>query len=112
MAEISPIPDANPQITEETWSPVASVSFVWPFVSSELLQLAQAVGEQHVRQLLLSKAGHVLWLLQFELRLQTGQPAGGSSHASVEALLSGSWCRLFGRFTPASGEEIKSANTG
>lgn len=68
MNNISPI-YANPEVTEEAGSSVAAVSFAGPFVSSEFLQLAQAVGEQHVRQLLVSKAGHVVRLLQLQLHL-------------------------------------------
>lgn len=68
MNNISPI-HANPKVTEEAGSSVAAVSFARPFVSSKFLQLAQAVGEQHVRQLLVSKAGHVVRLLQLQLHL-------------------------------------------
>lgn len=63
IIDISPIPDANPQVTEEARSAVAAVSFARPFVSSKLLKLAQAVGEQHVRQLLISESGDVSWFL-------------------------------------------------
>lgn len=59
----SPVPDAHPQVAEEAGPAVAPVSFAEPLVASELLQLTEAVGQQHVRQLLLSKAWHVLWLL-------------------------------------------------
>lgn len=97
----TPVPNANPQVTEEAGSAVATVGFARPFVSSEFLQLAQAVREQHVRQLLISKSGYVPWVLQLQLRLQwTGQPVGGSY---VGALLGGPCCRLFSSFAP--GEE-------
>lgn len=57
---------------------MAAVSFAEPLVPSELLQLTKAVGKQHVRQLLLSKAWHVLWLLQLQLSLRgASHPAGG-----------------------------------
>lgn len=92
------ISDANPQITEEAGSRMAPVNFARPFVSSKLLQLAQAVGEQHVRQHLLSEARDVFWVFQLHL-CWTGQPAGGRCRAHVIALLAGSYCRLFIWFT-------------
>lgn len=61
------IPNANPQVTEEAGPPVAAVSFARPLVSSKFLQLAQAVGEQNVRQLLVSEARHVLRFAQLHL---------------------------------------------
>lgn len=61
---ISPVSDANPQVTEEPGSPVAAVSFARAFVSSKLLQLAQAVGQQHVRQLFLADAEDVFCVFQ------------------------------------------------
>lgn len=66
----SPVPNANPQVAEEAGPAVAAVSFAKPLVPSKLLQLAQAVGEQQVRQLLISEAEHVL--------RGAGHPAGGS----------------------------------
>lgn len=43
--DFSPIPDANPQVTEKAGSAMAAVYFSRPLVPSEFLQLAQAVGE-------------------------------------------------------------------
>lgn len=101
IIDISPIPDANPQVTEEAGSAVAAVGFARPFVSSKFLQLAQAVGEQHVRQLLVSEAGHVLQVLQLQLCVWTGQPAGWSY---VSPLLNGPCCGPFRWFAPGEGK--------
>lgn len=61
-------------------------------MASKLLELAQAVREQHVRQLLPSKARHRFWVLELQLHLWTGWPANGRSCASVRILLAGLWC--------------------
>lgn len=54
---------------------MAALSFAEPLVPPELLQLAQAVGEQQVRQLLVPEAGRALPLL-LQLR-GAAHPAGG-----------------------------------
>lgn len=95
----SAIPNANPQVTEEAGPPVASVSFARPLMSSEFLQLAQAVGEQNVRQLLVSKARHVLWVAQLQLHLWwTGQPTVRRCCCGVSAFHAGPLCRLLSWF--------------
>lgn len=105
MTDFSPIPDANPQVTEKAGSTMAAVCFSRALAPSEFLQLAQAVGEQHVRQLLISEAGQVARLLQLQLGLWgTGQPAGGSC---VFAFLSRPCCRLLWWFAPAEGKRMK-----
>lgn len=49
---LSPVPDADPQVTEEAWAAMAAVGLPGALVSPKLLQLAQAVWQQHVGQLL------------------------------------------------------------
>lgn len=96
MIDGSPIPDANPQVAEETGPSMAAVSFAGPFVPPKLLQLAQAVREQHVRQLLPFKTGQVTRL--FQLHLQTGGTAGGGRRAAFRPLLTGPshrWHRMW-----------------
>lgn len=100
ITDISPVTDADPQVTKEAGSAVATVGFARPFVSSEFFQLADAVGEQHVRQLLISEARNVVRVLQLQLHLWTGWPIGGSC---VSAGLTGPCCWLFCWFVP--GEE-------
>ncbi len=100
--DILPIPNADPEVTEEAGSAVAAVGFARPFVSSEFLELTQAVRKQHVRQLLISKARHVVWVLQLQLCLRwAGQPAGGRR---VSAVLTGSNWRLFSWFSSGAGK--------
>lgn len=70
LIDVSPIPNADPQVTKEAGSAVAAVGFARPLVSSEFFQLADAVGEQHVRQLLISEAGNVVRVLQLQVQLQ------------------------------------------
>ena len=78
---------------------MATVSFTRSLVPSEFLQLAQAVWEQNVRQFLVPEAGHVLWVLQLQLRAWwTGRPAVGRRGAGVGALLTGQRCG----FTPGA----------
>lgn len=62
--DILPVSNSNPQVTEEARPPVAAVSFPRPFVAPKLLQLAEAVGEQNVWQLLISKSRDVLRVVQ------------------------------------------------
>lgn len=101
---LSPVPDANPQVTEEAGPAVAAVSFAEPLVPPELLQLAQAVGEQQVRQLLVPEAGHALRLL-LQLR-GAAHPAGGGY---VRGLLG--WSRRgllwWARSAPAGAQKAK-----
>lgn len=95
MTDISPVSDANPQVTEEAGSPVTAVGFPRPFVSPKLLELAQAVRQQHVGQLLLPEAREAVRLFQLHLHLWwTGHPGGGRHRAQLKTVLTGLCCGL------------------
>ena len=50
---LSPVTNADPQVTEEAGAAVTTVGLPGGLVSPKLLQLAQAVWQQHVGQLLI-----------------------------------------------------------
>lgn len=82
---VSPV-HANPEVTEESRSRMAAVGFARPFVSTKFLQLTQAVGKQHVRQLLVSQTCQVVRFVQLQLR-----PGGGRQ---VRAVVHGPCCEI------------------
>lgn len=103
MVVISPVSDPNPQVAEEPRSAVATMSLARPFVSPKLLQLAQAVWEQQVRQLLFLDTGHVICVLQLHIQRRAGDPAGGGG---AGVLLAGGCCTPAARRARQTGYEV------